>query len=222
MTNRRVLGVFAKWPTMGRVKTRLANSTSPTWAARIAEAFLKDTLARLAEVDAHRVIVFDPAEEALNFTTMADDRFSLCPQTSGDLGQRLSVFMMDQFQSGASAVVVVGTDSPTMPVEFVDHAFRALSTVDVVVGPAMDGGYYLLGLRKSGPIFSNIDWSSASVLAQTIALIRANKLSLSLLPPWYDVDTVEDLKVLTGHIAALRQAGFDVRTPHTEALLLEN
>ncbi len=216
MTEDRVLGLFAKWPAAGQVKTRLASTTSVEWATQVAAAFLADTLDRLAVVPAHRFIVYTPDDAALAFASLAEDRFSLLPQGSGHLGDRLARFFAAH---DGLPVVVLGSDSPTLPAALVEAAFGQLEHADVVLGPATDGGYYLLGCRRYYPsLFSGIDWGGCRVLAQTIE--RLGEASLTLLPPWYDVDSLEDWQMLRGHVAALRRAGIDPGVPRTEKLLL--
>jgi rSAM/selenodomain-associated transferase 1 len=218
---RRVLGLFAKWPTPGAVKTRLCPH-DPAWGARVAEAFLRDTMRRVAAVPARRVLVFAPAERAADFALLSGDHFALSPQSDGALGQRLAAFFRQQFDTGAHAVLALGADSPTLPVEYVERAFGELECVDVVLGPATDGGYYLIGCRaEHPPLFEGVAWSSGLVLADTIAALSDPHWRLSVLPPWYDVDSAVDWDMLRGHVAALRRAGIDPGVPHTEALLKE-
>jgi rSAM/selenodomain-associated transferase 1 len=216
-----VLGLFAKQPAPGAVKTRMTGGDGAR-GARVAMAFLQDTIGRLSGVAARRVLAYSPpgAEEALR--ELAGSRFDLTPQGNGDLGQRLARFVADRQAEGASAVVVVGTDSPTLPVDLVQQAFVELRQADVVLGPAFDGGYYLVGCgQRLPPIFENVDWSSAAVLRQTVAALSDPQWRLALLPPWYDVDTPQDWEMLRGHLAALRRAGIDPEVPHTEALCRE-
>jgi hypothetical protein len=183
---------------------------------------LLDTLEKLSEVDARRVLVFAPADTSEAFASMAANRFKIESQTDGDLGRRLSTFFRAELDAGAKSVVVVGTDSPTMPVEFVEQAFVALASSDVVIGPATDGGYYLLGCgRRLPPVFDDIDWGSSRVLAQTVARLSDGGWRVTLLPPWYDVDTPDDWAMLTGHIEALRVCGQKSGAPRTEALVGE-
>src|SRR5262249_54787055 len=119
-------------------------------------------------------------------------------------------------------VVVVGADSPTLPVEYVEEAFALLDRADVVLGPATDGGYYLLGCGpRLPPLFSGIDWSSERVLAETAARLEDPSWRLALLPPRADVDTPQDWARLRGHVAALGRAGQAPGVPHTLALLEE-
>jgi rSAM/selenodomain-associated transferase 1 len=217
-----VLGVFAKWPEAGAVKTRLKDADT-TWNVRVAHALLLDTLERLASVTVHRVVAFSPPEREADFAAVVAGRYSLTAQVEGDLGQRLSAFFRQGFEKGACSVVVVGTDSPTLPVAHVERAFVELESADVVLGPAMDGGYYLIGCTRTHgellPLFEGIAWSSVEVLANTVARLRDPRWRLALLPPWYDVDTPADWAMLSGHLAALRRAGVNPGAPRIEALI---
>jgi len=218
-----VLGLFAKWPEPGRVKTRLAAGTSLNHAAAVARAFLMDLIERLSAVEARRILAFAPPETAPLFADLVGDRFALVPQADGDLGCRLSLFFDVQLSAGAESVVVLGTDSPTLPLTLIEQGFAALQRADVVLGPATDGGYYLVGCgRRVPPIFEGIAWGGPTVLAETIARLADPAWRLVVLPPWYDVDTGADWQMLCGHIAALRRAGLDPGVPHTERLCREN
>jgi uncharacterized protein len=215
----RVLGIFAKQPLPATVKTRLARETSPAWAAQVAAALLADVLARLAQLPARRVIAFAPAAARAWFENAAQGGFELEPQTDGDLGQRLQAFYESQYAQRAEAIVVIGTDSPTLPVAFIEEAFDRLQTADLVLGPAGDGGYYLIGSgRRLPPVFDGIAWSSPTVLGETVRRLAGASWRLALLPPWYDVDTLADWQMLCGHVAALRRAGLDPTVPHVEAM----
>ena len=113
------------------------------------------------------------------------------------------------FDEGATETVLVGTDSPSMPVHLIDEALQRLQTHDIVIGPSTDGGYYLLGLSAPVPeLFHGIDWGSGNVLTQTLVAAAAH--SVSLLPVWYDVDLPEEAAFLRAHLHALRQAGEEV------------
>jgi rSAM/selenodomain-associated transferase 1 len=214
------LGLFAKWPQSGQVKTRLAAATSPAWAADVAHAFLRDALRRLGAIACRRLLAFAPLDLAEQFRALADPTFELRPQATGDLGQRLAAFFSEALADGAERVVVVGTDSPTLPVALVSAALQQLHDADVVLGPATDGGYYLLGCaRRLPPLFEGIAWSTPEVTTATVARVRSAGLRLALLPPWYDVDTLDDWRMLCGHLQAMRCAGIDPEVPHTEKLV---
>src|SRR5262249_5819617 len=205
-TPARTLGVFAKRPAPGAVKTRLAAETSPEWAAAVAAAFLHDVLGRLAAVEARRVLAFAPPDALPYFAEAARGRFSLTPQGDGDLGRRMAAFFQEQFAAGADRVVLVGTDSPTLPAARVEEAFADLRHADVVLGPATDGGYYLIGCARPVPaLFEGVAWGGPRVLLESVGRLPA-ACRLALLPPWYDVDTLADWFALRGHLAALRRA----------------
>ena len=134
----------------------------------------------------------------------------------------MAAYFAEQFRAGAAKVMLVGSDSPTLPIEHIEDGFVMLDSHDVVLGPATDGGYYLVGCAREAPaIFANIPWGSSQVLRDTVRAIAGTSCRLALLAPWYDVDTLDDWRMLQGHVAALRQAGLDPGIPHTERLLQE-
>jgi hypothetical protein len=119
-----------------------------------------------------------------------------------------------------AAIVVIGADSPTLPQAFVDMALAALEHRDCVIGPATDGGYYLIGLRRAPVgLFDTIPWGGPRVLIETLHRLAAHGMSLELLPPWYDVDTWDDLRMLHGHLEALAVVGQEPVAPATRRLL---
>lgn len=212
-----LLGLFAKWPRSGQVKTRLAAAIGSDLAAQAAAAFLSDSLDRLATIADRRIVAFAPPDAEHSFRLMAPPAWELWPQTDGDLGDRLEHFFQIAFESGAHRVVVVGADSPTLPVAYVRDSFAQLHSHDVVIGPSADGGYYLLGLvRPLTGLFRGVSWSGANVLHQTIARVGTHKLAL--LPVWYDIDTPDDWSLLRGHVAAYRKAGQPIDFPRTAEL----
>ncbi len=220
---KRVLGLFAKQPKPGAVKTRLvpeSGARTPEWAAEVYHAFLLDALERLSTLKVDRVLAFTPQEARSWFEPLVGDQWQLLPQAGEDLGSRMSAFFAGCFAAGAHAAVLLGADSPTLPLGHIAQAFAELSRADVVLGPATDGGYYLVGcVPPVPPIFEGLDWGTGRVLEQTVAHGRQSGLRLAVLPPWYDVDTIEDWHSLRGHVAALRAAGIDPRCPRVEALL---
>jgi hypothetical protein len=221
-----VLGLFAKRPEPGTVKTRIAVEHGDAFAAALAEAMLFDMLhiwgsERVLAPGGRRVVVFDPIDAGPWFDARTPEVFALQPQVEGDLGTRMRSFSEGEFEEGASKVVLIGVDSPTLDPTFVISAFLLLEQKDVVLGPASDGGYYLIGVRPPlAPIFDEIEWSTPAVLMQTVARLEARDRSLALLPPWYDVDTAESVRMLAGHIRAMRLAGMEVELPRTEPLLM--
>lgn len=218
----KVLAVFAKLPAPGRVKTRLAAATSDVLAAQVAASFLNDTLTRLNTTADERWLVHAPDDavftECDGIEADSLTGWQTTPQGPGDLGERMERFIRKCLSDGAK-VVVLGSDSPTVPIEYVERAFRLLDSADVVLGPATDGGYYLLGIaRRLPPIFDGIAWGTSAVLHETVARLDSS-WKLALLPPWYDVDTLDDWKMLVGHLAAARRAGDEGQFRYLERLL---
>lgn len=219
---RSVLGFFGKKPERGRVKTRLAAALGAEFARQAYEAMLFDILEFWAhEVPSGRlVLVYDPPDAGPWFDRFVPPRLALQPQVEGSLGERLRGFFEGEISDGASKVVVLGTDSPTLDPSFVLSAFLCLDSRDVVVGPSSDGGYYLLGCRGFYPeLFEGIDWSTCRVLDQTASALENSGRSLAVLPPWYDVDTEDDWRMLGGHLRALRLSGLPLSLPRTESLV---
>ena len=165
------------------------------------------------------MLAFSPADTRASFAELAGDRYALEPQADGDLGQRMAAFFGRHLTAGAEAVVLLGTDSPTVPVDYVEQAFRELEAANVVLGPATDGGYYLIGCRQLPPVFDGIRWGGSRVLEETVACLADPMWRLALLPPWYDVDTPDDWQMLRGHLAAMERAGLDAEVPQTLQLL---
>lgn len=224
-----VLGIFAKQPQVGQVKTRLAVEVGVERAAEIAEALLFDTLDVWSQVGGllapggRKVLVFAPAEAGPWFDMHVPAEFALQPQVEGDLGQRMSSFILGEMADGAGKVVLMGADSPTLDPTFLVSAFLLLDHKDVVLCPATDGGFVLLGVKAPfhPSILEGINWSTSGVLAQTVANIKKADHTLALLPPWYDVDTPESWQMLRGHVLGMLAAGKEDAIGPRLALLLE-
>ncbi|CAN5904652.1 TIGR04282 family arsenosugar biosynthesis glycosyltransferase [soil metagenome] len=220
-----VLGIFGKQPVPGQVKTRLAAEFGEAFAAEAHEAMLFDLLDawgsdRFLAPGGRRVLVYDPEDAGHWFDQRVPSAFALQPQSQGDLGQRMRAFLEGEFEAGASKVVLIGSDSPTLDPSIVISAFLCMDQKDIVLGPSTDGGYYLVGCRSPvPPIFEGMDWSTSSVFDQTLDHLQDPSRSLAVLPPWYDVDTPADWRLLAGHIRALRRSGMDPGLPRVETLL---
>lgn len=218
----RHLGLFAKEPVPGRVKTRLASTLGDEHAAKLYWSFVLDLTERFPATGDRRWIGFTPVNESSR-TLMRDvtaASYDLWPQPEAGLGDRITGFFAHTITSGATQTVLIGSDSPNLPRELVDQAFAALNHADVVLGPATDGGYYLIGTRRPlDGVLDGVRWSTALTLADTATRIAAAGLTLSLLPPWYDIDTMDDLITLSGHYRAARITNPDAPVSHTEAWL---
>jgi rSAM/selenodomain-associated transferase 1 len=190
--------VFVKHPAPGAVKTRLAAAVGPEAAARLyrslAERVLEATTPRAGEYE--RLVFFHP-REALAAMRAWLPGARLVAQGAGDLGARMSDAVARAFARGAGRVALVGSDAPGVSRETVVAALDALDAADVVIGPAEDGGYYLVALRAPRPeLFAGVAWSTPSVRAQTLTQAAAAGLSVRELAPLRDVDTLQDLRAL--------------------------
>jgi rSAM/selenodomain-associated transferase 1 len=194
--------VIAKQPAAGHTKTRLTPPLAPADAARLYECFLRDTLDIARAVpDVRRLIYYAPAQAAGYFAGLAPD-FELTPQQGQDLGERLDHVLTRCLRDGFERVVVMDSDSPTLPPAYVAQAFQALADHEVVLGPCEDGGYYLIGLTRPQPrLLREVRMSQPNVLRDTLALARQADLRVALLPAWYDVDTVQELAQLQAELA---------------------
>lgn len=220
-----VFGIFAKQPIPGQAKTRLAERYGPETAAAIHEAMLFDSLDLwgggrfLDPSQARLVLAYQPEDAGPWFDPRVAAVWALQPQAPGDLGDRMRSFFQGELDDGASQVVLIGSDSPTLDPSIVISAFLCLEARDVVLGPAADGGYYLIGCRGAvPPVFDGVAWGSPGVLGQTVDRLADSGLSVGLLPPWPDIDRPDDWTMLQGHLRAMRLAGIDPGLPRTEAL----
>lgn len=186
------IAIFAKAPVPGRVKTRLHTCMTAAQSADLHAAFVADTWERVSSVTGvDRYLYCDQPWET--FEQLAGpDKFKL--QQGGDLGARMVACMQELSTLGYERIVLLGSDSPSLPVDYVEQAFVALNRTDTVLGPAEDGGYYAVGCRRPDPgMFAGVTWSSPDTLRETAASFRAYNLTVTLLADWYDVDTEVEL-----------------------------
>jgi hypothetical protein len=202
--------IFAKAPEPGQVKTRLSPPLTSQQAARLHEAFVLDLARATARLPAVvRWLACAPSARHPFFQRLARRyRFQLLTQSGDTLGDRMASALRQALEAGAARAVLIGTDVPTLPPQVIADAFHQLRRADLVLGPACDGGYYLVGVaRRAPPIFDEIAWSRPTVLEATLHRIRALRLRCRLLPFWYDVDTVPSLRLLAAHLALLGRSG---------------
>ena len=207
--------VLAKEPRAGFTKTRLATEIGATRAAEISAALLSDSL-DLARTAARRLhVAFTPESAAPAFARLAPTAHRFA-QPGGDLGVRLRHAFATALADGASRPILIGSDSPTLPSHLLGAAHDALARHDIVLGPAEDGGYYLIGMTElHTSLFDGIDWGSDRVLAQTLARAASAGLRVATLPYWYDVDTAAGVARLAQDPllgAAVRSAITDERS----------
>jgi len=192
-----LLIIFAKEPRPGQVKTRLSPPLSPAAAAQLYHSFLLDILAEMARLPQLRLaLAFSPPEAQAVFRGLAPAGADLFPQEGADLGERMARALARGFAAGFGPVMLRGGDLPDLPAAVVSEAREVLAAgrAQVVLGPATDGGYYLVGLTAPQPrLFQGPVWSSGTVLTDTLRLARQLGLGVHLLPPWPDIDTYADL-----------------------------
>ena len=193
MTNDSLLIIFSKNPEPGLVKTRLASSIGDEKALEVYEKLRHHTAFIAENAAVNRTACYShflPAEDI--FTT---DHFNAQLQVGEDLGERMLNAIKRGFDEGFRHIVLIGTDCYELSTAILDSAFSALEHADAVVGPARDGGFYLIGLNKPIPeLFLKREWSTKDVLSVTIEILQRLSLSYELLPELSDIDTFDDLK----------------------------
>lgn len=203
--------VFAREPLPGKVKSRLAAAVGDQEAAVLYETMLQDVLKTVRQLsDVETIVYWACGEESLPRLSEKHQCTSR-QQSLGDLGQRMQGAFEEMFAGGFNACCIIGSDAPDLPQTYIQDAFRTLETrrADIVLGPARDGGYYLLGLRQVWrQLFDNISWGSADVLQQSLTAARGAGAVTALLPEWQDIDTVEDLQAFKerNQVTAPREA----------------
>ena len=195
------LAVFAKYWEPGEVKTRLAKTIGRLAASQIHRAFVVGSLHRFSGLSVRRSLAAWPAERTRHFESHAPHGWGIIPQATGDLGIKLSEFFRSQLAETQQRIVVIGSDSPDLPLNYIAEAFELLLHHQVVIGPAVDGGYYLIGMNKFTPMFDEIDWGTPQVLAQTVKHLERLKVRFASLGSWPDVDHWNDLLQLQARLA---------------------
>ncbi len=199
MPESQVLGVFVKAPVAGRVKTRLAADLGPVRAAELYRRLGRQVVAATI-ADTHQTVVWYASPAGGRLVRAWLDGLGVSgfnAQPDGDLGDRLRAAFASHFREGACRVVVIGSDCPGVDRGVIRDAFAALDVHDVVLGPARDGGYYLVGMKAlHEPLFQGLSWSSFAVLNETRAAARSLGLTCRLLSPLRDVDTIADARAL--------------------------
>jgi len=191
---RRLL-IFVKEPVPGRVKTRLAAEIGAEAACQVYRRCVERTLERLSVLREEITLCVEPAKATGRIQAWLGSACLVQPQRGATLGERLADATHRTFIAGVHQVLVIGTDSPWINDALVEEAFSAMERADLVLGPAADGGYYLVGLAKPAPgLFRGIPWSTNQVLDRTLANARTLGRTVSLLPEGYDIDRLTDLQ----------------------------
>ncbi|NEP63888.1 MAG: glycosyltransferase [Symploca sp. SIO2G7] len=196
-TTKERLIVFTRYPEPGKTKTRMMPILGAEGAAMLQRKLTENTLLRVKELAAYR-----PLSIEVHFTGGTEQQmqawlgsdWSYQPQVEGDLGERMASAFATSFAAGITRVVTIGIDCPDLKASLLEQAFETLKIYDLVLGPAEDGGYYLIGLKRMiGELFVGISWGTSQVRQQTVEIANQLNLKTAFLPLLKDIDRPEDL-----------------------------
>ncbi|AVH66834.1 hypothetical protein CDG77_12670 [Nostoc sp. 'Peltigera membranacea cyanobiont' 213] len=191
--------IFTRYPEPGKTKTRLIPALGNLGAANLQRKMTEHTIFQVQELQKKIAISMEVRFAGGNLQLMQDWLgldLVYQSQGEGDLGSRMARSLFDAFESGADKVIIIGTDCPGVNAQILTTAFEKLHSFDLVLGPALDGGYYLIGLCQPIPeLFANIKWGTAQVFQKTLEIARKINLSHVNLSPLADIDRPEDLPI---------------------------
>jgi uncharacterized protein len=198
--------LFARDPVLGKVKTRLFPYLNKETILKLYTCFLRDSLEKIRKVEnADLFVGIAPSNESGFFTGMQGSDIRIFVQEGKELGDKMRQAIQDRFAEGYEKVVIIGSDSPSLPVSYIKRALS--SDKALILGPSTDGGYYLIGMRgKLVEVFAGVTWGTENVLQETCERLVRGGVALELLPVWYDIDTPEDLKFFKTHLQLIEQA----------------
>jgi len=202
--------LFARDPILGQVKTRLSPTLDDETILKLYTCFVEDSLEKIRQVDNVKCFVgISPDNHSGFFEGIESLGMNLFTQQGKDLGDKMRQAFVDRFAEGYKKVVIIGSDSPSLPVSYINKALA--SEKDLVLGPSTDGGYYLIAMSgKVSEVFSGVAWGTKHVLDETLKKLKGARASLELLPIWYDVDSPDDLKFLNTHLKLIAHSGLCV------------
>ena len=195
-TNDDCLIIFVKWPEKGMVKTRLSVVLGDDEAMELYKSFVEDIIATVLQSGFRPLIAYYPEDAGEKIATWLGDDNDYTPQIGINLGAKMSNAFRQVFEREVSRAVLIGSDFPDLPAEIISEAFSALKIKHAVIGPAKDGGYYLIGFRLdtfSSAVFDGIPWSTEEVFERTMSIFTREGLDVHQLPIWRDIDRPEDL-----------------------------
>lgn len=184
--------IIAKNPQLGKTKTRIGKKAGDQIALAVYNRLIRYTQEITKEVEAHRIVYYS---DFIDTEDSWDNKlYSKQKQVDASLGERMSSALNDTLQKGYYKAVLIGTDIYELTTDIINSAFKMLDNADVVLGPAKDGGYYLIGMKKPHlEIFEISEWSTDKVLSETLELVKKEGLGYQLLTPLNDIDEPEDL-----------------------------
>ncbi len=198
LNHKQLLIIFTKFPEPGKTKTRLSPALGKAAAADCQRQMTEHVLAQAQQLTHQDAIDLQIHYHGANLSTLRawlGPRLTYCAQSGENLGQRMARAFFLNFQKGYNRIILIGSDCPDISPAILRSAITTLRPVDLVLGPATDGGYYLIGLHQPHPeLFTEVDWGSNKVLAQTITHANHLNLSISQLEALHDIDTPSDLQ----------------------------
>ena len=198
--NQNVL-LFVRYPEKGRVKTRLETHLDQDKILHLYRYFVEDVLSAIKKSGFSVTICYLPPEREREIKAWLGPASAYAPQTGADLGQRMGNAFMQAFTrttSPADQALLIGSDFPDLDSGILDQAFDSLSQNDMTLGPAVDGGYYLIGFNRLSfikEVFDNVSWGTGQVFPETMQKVDQAGLKVHVLPEWQDIDTFEDLEL---------------------------
>ncbi|MBI5050314.1 MAG: TIGR04282 family arsenosugar biosynthesis glycosyltransferase [Nitrospirae bacterium] len=199
----KALIIFVKAPVLGTVKTRLQPSLGAEETLKLYKSFVTEIVSKCAGLKGiAKFLGCSPSRDGDFIQRLAGTHeFESFDQRGKNLGEKIVNAFRDYFKKGYTEIVLIGSDSPTIPAEYIKLAFSELRKNDFVIGPCCDGGMYLVGAKKKimSEIFRNITWDTGEVLNKVLKKTNSLNVRYSLLPFWYDIDTIEDLNFLANH-----------------------
>jgi rSAM/selenodomain-associated transferase 1 len=191
--------IFTRYPEPGKTKTRLIPALGKEGAAMLQRQMTEQKLAQAKKLQTYIPVSLEIHFAGGNEQLMQNwlgENITYKQQSEGDIGCRMVSAFHESFKTGTKQVVLIGTDCPELNAKLMSQAFEALIQDDLVLGPALDGGYYLIGLNRIIPeLFTGISWSTTEVLSQTLTIAEKLELAVAFLPTLSDVDRPEDLAV---------------------------
>jgi len=193
--DRRIL-LFVKAPLLGRVKTRLSKVVGRHEAANLYKCFVSDTIAVLQQTDFAWRICYHPPQAANQMIEWLGPSFTYMPQHGNNLGARMADAFNTVFSEGIRSALIIGSDLPDLSTAIINEAFTSIETTASVIGPALDGGYYLIGFNNNSFLpaaFEDIPWGTEDVYAKTLNIFQNHKVGYHPLPVCRDIDDYQDL-----------------------------
>jgi uncharacterized protein len=203
MTDKRCVIFFVKHPEKGRVKSRLARHIGETVALSLYANMVLDAIDMLKRGRFPFRICYTPPDARDQMIAWLGPKYYYLPQSGEDLGDRMAAAFADVFSDDVEEALLIGSDIPGLTTGIVEEAFASLATKDAVIGPADDGGYYLIGFKKNrfAPgIFHDMVWSTSTVFRKTLDRLREASVTLHVLPEMTDIDTIDDLRTLQSRV----------------------